>query len=72
MGDYKMWVFLAEFAEIYFADIFEYGAVEEEVLLGLYSSFFTLLAQPLLFGQPCFLMAACFFGQAVSAQSALC
>ena len=51
MGVYKMWVFLAEFAKVYFADIFEFGAVEEEVLLGLYSSFFTLLAQPLLFGQ---------------------
>ena len=49
---YKMWVFLAEFAKIYLADIFEFGAVEEEVLLGLYSSFFTQLAQPLLFGQP--------------------
>ena len=72
MGVYKMWVFLAEFAKVYFADIFEFGAVEEEVLLGLYSSFFTLLAQPLLFGQPRFLMAACFYGQAVSAQSVLC
>ena len=47
-----MWVFLAEFAKIYFADIFEFGAGVEEMLLGLYSSFFTLLAQPLLFGQP--------------------
>jgi hypothetical protein len=29
---------LADFAKIYFADIFEFGAVQEEVLLGLYSS----------------------------------
>ena len=49
---YKMPVFFAEFAKIYFADIFEFGTVEEEVLLGLYSSVFTLLAQLLFFGQP--------------------
>ena len=47
-----MWVFLAEFAKIYFKDIFEFVAVEGEVLLGLYSRFFILLAQPLLFGKP--------------------
>ena len=27
MGVYKMWVFLAEIGKIYFADIFEFGAV---------------------------------------------
>jgi len=61
---------MIEFWEELFPYRFKSWALGEEVLLCLHSSSSTLLAWSLLFWQPCFLVPACFYGQAVSTQAA--